>query len=57
MITSSAWQTVRMFISSNFCDRHAEGDHFVHVVALELQERVEQSGLEFFNVDPGEARK
>jgi hypothetical protein len=44
---------VRVFISSTFCDMHAERDHLVTVVFPELRERVEQLGLEFFDVDPG----
>lgn len=31
---------------------HAERDHLVTVVFPELRERVEQLGLEFFDVDP-----
>ena len=44
---------VRVFISSTFRDMHAERDHLVTVVFPELRERVEQLGLEFFDVDPG----
>ncbi len=44
-------QTVRVFISSTFRDMHAERDHLVTVVFPELRERVEQLGLEFFDVD------
>lgn len=42
---------VRVFISSTFRDMHAERDHLVTVVFPELRERVEQLGLEFFDVD------
>src|SRR5947209_19958335 len=42
---------VRVFISSTFRDMHAERDHLVTVVFSELRERVEQLGLEFFDVD------
>jgi len=45
------WQTVRVFISSTFRDMQAERDHLVTVVFPELRERVEQLGLEFFDVD------
>lgn len=44
-------KTVRVFISSTFRDMHAERDHLVTVVFRELRERVEQLGLEFFDVD------
>ena len=42
---------VRVFVSSTFRDMHAERDHLVTVVFPELRERVEQLGLEFFDVD------
>ena len=42
---------VRVFIFSTFRDMHAERDHLVTVVFPELRERVEQLGLEFFDVD------
>ena len=42
---------VRVFISSTFRDMNAERDHLVTVVFPELRERVEQLGLEFFDVD------
>jgi hypothetical protein len=42
---------VRVFISSTFRDMHAERDHLVTVVFPEMRERVEQLGLEFFDVD------
>lgn len=42
---------VRVFISSTFCDMHAERDHLVTVVFPELRERCERLGLEFFDVD------
>src|SRR5271157_2434523 len=48
---STTWQTVRVFISSTFRDMHAERDHLVTVVFPELRERIEQLGLEFFDVD------
>lgn len=44
-------KTVRVFISSTFRDMHAERDHLVTVVFPELRERLEQLGLEFFDVD------
>lgn len=44
-------KTVRVFISSTFRDMHAERDHLVTVVFPELRERIEQLGLEFFDVD------
>ncbi len=42
---------IRVFISSTFRDMHAERDHLVTVVFPELRERIEQLGLEFFDVD------
>jgi hypothetical protein len=45
------WKTVRIFISSTFRDMQAERDHLVTVVFPELRERIEQLGLEFFDVD------
>ena len=44
-------QQVRVFISSTSRDMHVERDHLVAVVLPELRERVEQFGLEFFDVD------
>ena len=42
---------VRVFISSTFRDMHAERDHLATVVFPELRERIEQFGLEFFDVN------
>jgi hypothetical protein len=47
----TSWKTIRVFISSTFRDMHAERDHLVTVVFPELRKRVEQLGLEFFDVD------
>jgi WD40 repeat protein len=47
----TASKSIRVFISSTFRDMHAERDHLVTVVFPELRERVEQLGLEFFDVD------
>lgn len=44
-------RVIRVFISSTFRDMHAERDHLVTVVFPELRERLEQLGLEFFDVD------
>ena len=44
-------RAIRVFVSSTFRDMHAERDHLVTVVFPELRERVEQLGLEFFDVD------
>ena len=44
-------KTVRVFISSTFRDMHAERDHLVTVVFPELRERLEDIGLEFYDVD------
>ena len=38
-------------ISSTFRDMHAERDHLVTAVSPELRERVENVGLEFYDVD------
>lgn len=46
----ATWRTVRVFISSTFCDTDAERDHLVAVVFPELRERTERLGLEFFDV-------
>jgi hypothetical protein len=42
---------VRVFISSAFRDMQVERDHLVTVVFPELRERVEQFGLESFDID------
>lgn len=42
---------VRIFISSTFRDMNAERDHLVSIVFPELRERVEDIGLEFYDVD------
>ncbi len=44
-------RVVRVFVSSTFCDMHAERDHLVTVVFPELKERLEKLGLEFYDVD------
>jgi hypothetical protein len=44
-------RVIRVFISSTFSDMHAERDYLVTVVFPWLRERVEQLGLEFFDVD------
>ena len=44
-------KTVRVFISSTFRDMNAERDHLVTVVFPELRERLEDIGLEFYDVD------
>jgi hypothetical protein len=48
---SSHVRQIRVFISSTFRDMHAERDHLVTVVFLELRQRIKQLGLEFFDVD------
>jgi hypothetical protein len=37
---AQTWRTIRVFISSTFCDMHAERDHLVKVVFPELRERM-----------------
>jgi tetratricopeptide (TPR) repeat protein len=44
-------KTVRVFISSTFRDMHAERDHLISVAFPELRERLEDIGLEFYDVD------
>ncbi|NCO42217.1 MAG: DUF4062 domain-containing protein [Armatimonadetes bacterium] len=44
------WCNVRVFISSTFRDTHTERDDLVTVVFQELRERVEQLGMEFFDM-------
>jgi tetratricopeptide (TPR) repeat protein len=44
-------KTVRVFISSTFRDMNVERDHLVTVVFPELRERLEDIGLEFYDVD------
>ena len=44
-------KTVRVFISSTFRDMNAERDHLVTVVFPELRERLENIGLDFYDVD------
>jgi len=51
MNPSGSDRKIRVFISSTFKDMHAERDHLVTVVFPELRERIEQLGLEFFDVD------
>ncbi len=38
----SVWKTVRVFISSTFCDMHAERDHLIKVVFPALRERLDK---------------
>ena len=44
-------RTVKVFLSSTFRDMHAERDHLVTVVFLELRDRLEKLGLELYDVD------
>ncbi|MFC1539034.1 DUF4062 domain-containing protein, partial [Candidatus Latescibacterota bacterium] len=45
------WQTIRVFISSTFCDMHAERDHMVKVVFPALRERLEPYRIQFVDID------
>src|SRR5438128_3655299 len=47
----SAWQTVRVFISSTFRDMHAERDHLVKVVFPALREKVEPHRVHLIDID------
>lgn len=44
-------KTAYVFISSTFYNMHAERDYLITVVFPELRKRVEQLGLEFFDVE------
>jgi uncharacterized protein DUF4062 len=48
---SSAWKTVRVFISSTFRDMHAERDHLVKVVFPALRERLEKYRVYVIDID------
>ena len=45
------WQTVRVFISSTFCDMYAERDALVRVVFPELRERLEKYRIHLDDID------
>jgi WD40 repeat protein len=45
------WREVRVFISSTFCDMHAERDHLVKVVFPRLRERLEQHRIHLVDID------
>ena len=47
----SAWNTIRIFISSTFHDMHAERDHLVKVGFPELRERCALRHLHLIDVD------
>ena len=47
----STWNTIRIFISSPFCDMHAERDHLVKVGFPELRERCTKRHLHLVDVD------
>ena len=42
---------VRVFISSTFRDMHAERDHLITVIFPELRERLQEIGLDFYDID------
>jgi hypothetical protein len=48
---STAWQTVRVFISSTFRDMHAERDHLVKVVFPALRERLAPYRVHLVDID------
>jgi nephrocystin-3 len=50
-VMAQSWRTVRVFISSTFCDMHAERDHLVKVVFPELRERMAKRNLYLVDVD------
>lgn len=45
------WKTVRIFISSTFCDMHAERDHLVKVVFPALREKLEKYRIHLIDID------
>src|SRR4051812_39600736 len=48
---STAWRTVRVFLSSTFRDMHAERDHLVKVVFPALRERLEPYRVHLIDID------
>jgi tetratricopeptide (TPR) repeat protein len=48
---STAWETVRVFVSSTFRDMHAERDHLVKVVFPRLRERLIQHRIGLVDID------
>lgn len=48
---SSAWRTIRVFISSTFRDMHAERDYLVRVVFPELRQRLEEYRVHLVDID------
>jgi hypothetical protein len=48
---ANTWKTVRVFISSNFRDMHAERDHLVKVVFPALREELERHRVPLVDID------
>jgi hypothetical protein len=46
-----AWKTVRVFISSNFRDMHAERDHLIKVTFPALREKLLPHRVELYDID------
>lgn len=47
----SGWRTVRVFISSTFCDMHAERDYLIKFVFPALRERLLPHRVELYDID------
>src|SRR5215470_16577146 len=47
----TAWKTVRVLISSTFCDMHGERNHLINEVFLELREWCAKRHLHLVDVD------
>src|SRR5436305_372877 len=48
---SSAWRTVRVYLSSTFDDMHAEREHLIRVVFPNLREQLRPYRVELVDVD------
>lgn len=48
---SSAWKTIKVFISSTFRDMHSERDYLVKVVFPQLREKLEKHRLHLVEID------
>ncbi|MBY0526558.1 MAG: DUF4062 domain-containing protein [Gemmataceae bacterium] len=48
---SSAWRTVRVFLSSTFRDMHAERDHLIKVTFPSLREKLLPFRVELYDID------
>ena len=48
---ANKWRTLRVFISSTFCDMHAERDYLVRFVFPELKEKCRKNRINLIDVD------